>query len=336
MERKWIGLLGAAALAVRVCLVLAVPEIPGISRAGWRAPEEILASFRETPAPSPEPAPAQAPPAPGPTPEPLPSAPPADSPAPDMPSSSSLPETSPAPPAGALIQNLTSADPEAEALSSEPLSQSLSGDGPQILILHTHGTEAYMPVPGEEYDPSDPYRTTDPAHSVIRVGDVLCAALERQGLRVIHDRNLYDYPSYTGSYSRSQAAAEEWLRRYPSVGVVIDLHRDGVEPDRTDPPGDAPSALMLVIGTGENGLEHPLWRENLKLALAMERALLADGEARTRPIRLVRERYNQHLSTGAFILEVGSNADSLSQAERAAELFARAVGPLFLSLAEAD
>ena len=74
MERKWIGLLGAAALAVRVFLVLAVPEIPGISRAGWRAPEEILASFRETPAPSPEPAPAQAPPAPGPTPEPLPSA----------------------------------------------------------------------------------------------------------------------------------------------------------------------------------------------------------------------------------------------------------------------
>ena len=153
---------------------------------------------------------------------------------------------------------------------------------------------------------------------------------------MIHDRNLYDYPSYTGSYSRSQAAAEEWLRQYPSVGVVIDLHRDGVEPDRTDPPGDAPSALMLVIGTGENGLEHPLWRENLKLALAMEHALLADGEARTRPIRLVRERYNQHLSTGAFILEVGSNADSLSQAERGAELFARAVGPVFLSLAAED
>lgn len=336
MERKWIALLGAAALAVRVVLVLALPEVPGISRAQWRSPEEIAASFRITSDPTSVPAPAEIVPDSASTPQPLPADTPDASPPADMPPAAALPEASPTPPAGSLIQNLTSADPKAEDLSAEPLSQTLPGEGAQILILHTHGTEAYMPVPGEEYAASDPYRTTDPEHSVIRVGDVLCEALERQGLQVIHDRNLYDYPSYTGSYSRSQAAAEEWLERYPGIGVVIDLHRDGVEPVRTDSPGDDPSALMLVIGTGENGLEHPLWRENLKLALAMERVLLADGEARVRPIRLVRERYNQHLSTGAFILEVGSNADSLSQAERAAELFARAVGPLFLSLAEAD
>ena len=93
---------------------------------------------------------------------------------------------------------------------------------------------------------------------------------------------------------------------------------------------------MLVIGTGENGLEHPGWPDNLALALAVQRAAEQEETGLLRPIRLVRERYNQHLSSGAFILEVGTNGNTLSEAERAAELFARAVGPLFLSLVESD
>ncbi len=242
----------------------------------------------------------------------------------------------------ARVRNFTSYDVDLEALEAEPLPQRLPSEGPQILILHTHGTEAYLPVSGEEYQASDPYRTTDAAHSVIRVGDVLCAALEAQGLTVIHDRGLYDYPSYTGSYARSQEAAEGWLARYPGIGIVIDLHRDAVGADQviyktlTRAAGESAAQAMLVIGTGENGLEHPRWRDNLALALAMQRAAEQEVPSLLRPIRLVKERYNQHLSTGAFILEVGANGNTLSEAERAAELFARAVGPLFLSLVEAD
>ena len=68
----------------------------------------------------------------------------------------------------------------------------------------------------------------------------------------------------------------------------------------------------------------------------MQRSLNADGRFLARPIRLVRERYNQHLSPGAFILEIGTNANTLSEAERAAELFAQAAGPVFLSLTGND
>lgn len=91
---------------------------------------------------------------------------------------------------------------------------------------------------------------------------------------------------------------------------------------------------MLVMGTGENGLEHPYWRENLKLALAMQKAMDDKYPTLTRPINLAQERYNQHLTQGSLILEVGSSGNTLSEALCAVELFADAVAPLLLSLVE--
>lgn len=239
---------------------------------------------------------------------------------------------------GVAVKNNTSRTPDIAGLLAAGPSQQLSGAGPQILIIHTHSTEAYRQSPGEEYESADPYRTTDPEHSVIRVGDVLQRALEAQGLQVIHDRGLYDYPSYTGSYTRSGEAVEAWLGSYPTIGVVIDLHRDAVGTNevvyRTVARLAAESAaqVMLVVGTGENGLEHPHWEENLKLALALQSAMDAQSPTLTRPIHLAQERYNQHLTTGSLILEVGTNGNTLTEAIRAVELFAQAAGPVFLSL----
>ena len=252
-----------------------------------------------------------------------------------------IPEVLPADPAGTEIRNFTSRDVDLSELQAETLTQRLPRSGPQVLIIHTHSTEAYTPVPGEEYEPSDPWRTTDPARSVIRVGDVLAAALEAQGLSVVHDRGVYDYPSYNGAYDRSQAAIEAWLSLFPEIAVVLDVHRDAVGADKLyktlvrDIPESA-AQVMLVVGTGENGLPHPRWRENLKLALALQTAAEDGCPTLTRPVRLGRERYNQHLTAGSLILEVGTNGNTLSEAERGAELFAAAAGPVLLSLVEAD
>lgn len=343
MDRKW-TVPTVLAAAVWLFAALAVPEValyfPGGAEYVWVSPAPAPVSA-PTPRTSPSPAPA-----PEVTVSPVPETAPDPSP---TPAPSSAPEAGADGPeirsftdsAAVALRSFTSFDIDADTLSRAPLSQRLSPEGPQILVVHTHGTEAYLPVPGEEYDASDPYRTTDREHSVIRVGDVLCAALEEQGLTVIHDRGIYDYPSYTGSYARSQATVEGWLAEYPGIGIVIDLHRDAVGSDRviykslarTEEPA---AQVMLVVGTGENGLDHPRWRENLALALAVQRSLDADGRDLARPVRLVRERYNQHLSAGAFILEIGTNANTLSEAERAAELFAQTAGPLFLSLVADD
>jgi len=216
----------------------------------------------------------------------------------------------------------------------------LPADSPQILIIHTHGTEAYTPSPGSEYTESDEYRTTDCDYNVVKLGEVLQQELSAQGLHVIHDRGLYDYPSYTGSYDRSAAAVEQWLQQYPGIAVVIDLHRDAlgsgdaVYKTRAAHSAEPSAQVMLLVGTGDNGLAHPRWQENFKLALRLQDAMDRTTPTLARPIDLVSERYNQHYTTGSMILEVGSSGNTLPEALCAVRLFARAAAPVFLSLVE--
>ena len=119
------------------------------------------------------------------------------------------------------------------ALFAEGWSLTLPDSGPQVLILHSHSTEAYTPQGEDQYEASDPGRTLDKGQNVIRVGDELSAVLEEAGFTVVHDRELYDWPNYNGSYARSRAAAEKWLEEQPGIRVVIDLHRDALNGKKT-------------------------------------------------------------------------------------------------------
>ena len=235
-------------------------------------------------------------------------------------------------PGGLKISNATSFSPDIEALMNEPLGIRLPSEGPQILIIHTHGSEAYTPEAFDRYETSDSFRTQDKEYNVIRVGDELASELEQFGLRILHDREIYDYPSYTGSYSRSGAAVDQYLAEYPGIAIVIDLHRDAlgsgdvVYKTMANLQGETSSQLMLLVGTGENGLYHPYWQENLKLALRLQAAAERSYPTLARPIALKQERYNQQLSPGMLILEVGSNGNTLREALCAVRLFAKAIG----------
>ena len=236
------------------------------------------------------------------------------------------------------IRNDTSLDIDCAAILAQGLELELQAGAPQILIIHTHGSEAYTQAAGDIYEESDPYRTEDCSHNVIKVGDVLAEKLESYGLEVIHDRGIYDYPSYTGSYSRSGAAVESYLEQYPSIQIVIDLHRDAigsgdvVYKTKAEVGGKSSAQVMLLVGTGENGLAHPLWQENLKLALNMQQAMDQAYPTLARPLAIKSERYNQHLTTGSLILEVGSTGNTLDEAICAIELFGDAVGPMLAEL----
>ena len=243
--------------------------------------------------------------------------------------------------AGAVqINDRTALGTDFSALAAEGLSLTLPAEQPQVLIFHTHSSEAYTPDGADVYEASDPYRTEDKSHSVIRVGDALAETLESCGLTVLHDREIYDYPSYTGSYGRSGAAVERYLAEYPSIRVVIDLHRDAlgsgdtVYKTKASVDGRTSAQVMMVVGSGENGLWHPNWRENLKLAMYLQDAMNTRCPTLARPIELVSERYNQQLSTGMLILEVGSNGNTLREAITAAELFGASAGPALAALIE--
>ncbi len=231
-----------------------------------------------------------------------------------------------------MIHNRSAQTVDLDVLSAEGLSLRLSPGKPQVLIIHTHSSEAYTQDPYDPYTPSDPYRTEDKSYSVIRVGDALAEHLEAQGLYVLHDRELYDYPSYTGSYTRSGNAVERYLSDYPSLRVVIDLHRDAIGSGDTVYKtqaafnGRTSAQVMLLVGTGENGLYHPNWKENLKLAIYLQNAAEQIYPTLMRPIELVSERYNQQLSAGSLLIEVGSTGNTLAEAVLAAELFGDTAG----------
>ncbi len=343
------GRLGAALLALELGdahasgRLLLADNLPGETPAPENTPAptaEAAPEFAPDPAPEPSPEPTPTPtlePTPTPTLEPTPTPTPTPTPAPTpAPTPEIVPFTDDT---GMEIRNKTDLEADIATLMGEPLTQRLSAAGPQILIIHTHGTEAYLPAAGEEYTPSDPYRTTDPERSVIRVGDALCSALEEYGLRVLHDRTLYDYPSYAGSYERAAASIEAYLAEYPDIALVLDVHRDAIGDAstvyKTCAAANGTAQVMLVCGTDEY-LEHPLWRENLKLALAMQAAAMSANGALMRPIHLAPERYNQQYTTGSLIIEVGTNGNTLSEALAAAELFGRAAGEMLASLAAAD
>ena len=243
-------------------------------------------------------------------------------------------------PGGLQLKNETGYAVDVEQILADGPRVRLPAEGPQILIVHTHGSEAYTPAGLDRYEANDANRTEDTHCNVIRVGDELTARLEEQGLRVLHDREIYDYPSYTGSYSRSAEAVERYLAEYPDIAVVIDLHRDAlgengvVYKTMAEEEGTVASQIMILVGTDDSGLEHPDWRSNLSLALYLQEAVIREHPTLMRPVSLVPQRYNQQLTGGSLILEVGCSGNTLQEALAAVRLFAAAAGPALLALAE--
>ncbi len=238
-----------------------------------------------------------------------------------------------------LLDNDTDYGLDEEELLAEGVRLPLPSEGAQILIVHTHTTEAYRSTAEDPYDDEGDCRTTDPAHNVVRVGDALAEALARYGLRVVHDTTIHDDPSYSGSYARSGETVEARLAEEPGIALVIDLHRDALgDGDVTyktlaDIDGVEAAQLMFVMGSDVN-LDHPNWRENLRLALTLHRAVAERYPTLMRPTVLCDYRYNQQLSPGALLLEVGTSGNTMAEAIEGVERFAEVVGPILASWAE--
>lgn len=186
-----------------------------------------------------------------------------------------------------------------------------------IIIYHTHTSESYTPCDTYNYTMTGNYRTTDSNYNVIRVGTELSTSLTKKGFNVIHDGTYHDFPAYSGSYDRSLATAQKLLEITPA-DLIIDLHRDAVGNGDTYGPtvmvnGQRVAQLMIVIGTDGGGLEHPNWVENLKIAVKIQETANQMYPGLFRPIIVRNSRYNQHVSKGACIIEVGATANTLGE-----------------------
>ena len=226
------------------------------------------------------------------------------------------------------VNNETSYEVDVAACLSADTSIRAEGDGPQVLIVHTHGSESYTPDAAFPYTPTENERTTDTRYNVVRVGDELQKVLEENGVQAMHIRDIFDSPAYSGSYDRSLAAIEDALAANPTIKIVIDVHRDSILTDDGTAyktsctiDGEEMAQLMFVVGTDEGGLYHPDWQQNLNYVTGLQYQLNRAYPGLMRPVNLRTQRFNQHASPGSMLIEVGSSGNTMPEALAAIRLF---------------
>ena len=223
------------------------------------------------------------------------------------------------------------AEADVEALLAKSLTWDLAGEEPTVLIYHSHATESFQKVAGDSYQESSPYRTLDRDYNMVSIGTRLAELLEAGGVKVIHDQGLHDYPDYNSSYNQSRERMAAYLEQYPSIQLVLDLHRDASGDynnqmkTHATADGEDCSQLMLVVAAGTSARPVPRWQENLALGLKLQVQLERIAPGITRYVNLRSSRFNQDLSPGAILVEVGAAGDTHREALKAAEVLAEAI-----------
>ena len=218
------------------------------------------------------------------------------------------------------VTNTAAVEADLAALLTAPLGWDLREAA--VLILSTHATESYS-KDGEDYEESAGWRTLDENYNMLSIGDRVEELLAAAGITVIRDRELHDFPSYNGSYAHARERLGRILEEQPQIRLVLDLHRDAADgPDGRQyrPLAGDTARLMVVLGSG---FGH--WQENLGLALKLCAQLERQHPGITRPIQLRRATFNQDLSPGALLIEVGAAGNTHAEALRAAEELAGAI-----------
>ena len=231
------------------------------------------------------------------------------------------------------VTNHPGYDIDVAAMLEAPLIWDLTEKSPTVLIIHSHTCESYENTEG--YTPSDPYRTMDQQYNMVSIGKHLAESLRQRGISVIHDTTIHDYPSYNDAYPQSRKTVQKYLMEYPSISLVLDIHRDAYEDSSGKQArnivtinGKSSSRLMLVAGTNAYGQGHPNWEENLSMAVKLQTVLQKLYPGLCRNLTMRSSAFNQDLSPGALLIEVGTAGDTRQDALYAAELLADGIAEL--------
>lgn len=208
-------------------------------------------------------------------------------------------------------------------------------DLPRVLIYHTHTWEAYEMTEQTRYEPTETWRTKDERYNMICVGAALARELTERGFIVVHDTTAFEPPNLSSAYSRSLEMLEDRMADGEAYDYIFDVHRDAY----SGPYNGANSAshgeqrvayVMMLVGkgtgaTGSGFDERPEWPKNLELAqrITDEMNALLPGVARD--VKIKTGRFNQHVSTGALLIEIGNNQNTLDEALAACPVIAQAI-----------
>ena len=214
-----------------------------------------------------------------------------------------------------------------------------------VLVIHTHGTECYFEagssmnvyytskgatVSSYYNEETTKTRSEDTDKNVVKVGEAFWEELESHGIGAIHCREMFDREDYNSAYTLSGEAIKKYLEEYPEIKLVIDIHRDSLISEELVKikalTEDGNSAqVMIVAGSDAGGSTYTSWKRNLALDLKIKEVMDSKYPSLSRPIFLRGARYNQHLAYTSFLLEVGTCANTLDEAIRAARLSAECI-----------
>ena len=237
---------------------------------------------------------------------------------------------------GVYLKNYTSAKVDLKELLNKKINFKINKNSePQVLIMHTHTTESFMQTDENYYTEDFNSRSTNNNKNMVKIGGIIAKKLNDNGIKTLHDKTQHDYPEYTGSYSRAAKTINSYLKKYPSIKIVLDLHRDAISADGgkaklvTEIGGKKAAQVMLVMGSQTGSIkDHPKWKENLSLAVKLQQTMEAKYPTLARPLMLMSKKYNQSLSTGSLLIEFGTDVNTLSEACYSAEM----VGDSLVSL----
>lgn len=210
---------------------------------------------------------------------------------------------------------------------------------PQVLIMHTHTTESFEPFEREYYDANFSYRSSDENMNVVAIGEEMRVQIEKYGISVIHDTTIHDYPSYNGSYERSAVTVKKILEENPDIKVVLDIHRDAIESEGNliapvaEINGKKAAQIMIVSGCDDGTMDMPDYLQNFRLASMFQQQIESDSPGLTRPILFDYRNYNQEITTGSLLIEVGSHGNSIDQVRYSGELLGKSIGKALQKLA---
>ncbi len=239
------------------------------------------------------------------------------------------------------LKNSSGLDIDIKSLLSSPLAYKIEKNSDvQVLIMHTHTTESFLHESRDYYTSADSSRTTDENYNMIRLGNIVAEKLNNAGIKTVHDTTLHDYPEYNGSYDRSAETVKGYLAKYPNIKIVIDMHRDAIGGDDSEKVkpvveinGKKAAQVMLVMGSQSGSVKnHPNWQENLKLAVRLQQQLETMYPTLARSLSLMSRCYNQNLTTGSILIEMGTDANSIDEVCYSAELVGNALVKLLNTL----
>ncbi len=238
-----------------------------------------------------------------------------------------------------ILKNMTSlpaAEVAAEIGQPLPFSIEAGSSEPQVLIMHSHTTECYRSAEGLWYDPSESFRTTDNSRNMVAVGAEIASVLNAAGITTLQDTTQHDYPSYNGSYDRSEVTVQNYLDQYPSIKVVLDIHRDAIQRENgaavapvTVIDGEKTAQVMIICGADNGSMGMPNYKQNLRFAAALQDRLETMFPGLARPLLFDYRNYNQQLTTGSLLIEMGGHGNTLSEAKAAGRLVGQALADLF-------